>query len=261
MVANMLKDDHEPKKPIEAGKPSVGQVPRHIAIIMDGNGRWASSRQLSRVRGHTEGVEAVRATVKACVSRGVEYLTLFAFSSENWARPPAEIRWLFQLFLKAIEREIDRLHKTGVRVKIVGDCTRFPPFLIEAIERIVLRTAENTQLTLTICANYGGRWDILQALAALQSAGHQGGITEDDINHYLSMSYAPEPDLFIRTGGEQRVSNFLLWQMAYTELYFTDTFWPDFNGDTLDLAIASYQKRERRFGRTSEQVQEANTSL
>jgi len=239
--------------------PAHGDVPRHIAIIMDGNGRWARGRLLPRIAGHRRGVEAVRETVRACAERGVGYLTLFAFSSENWRRPAEEVALLMQLFQAALSSEVEKLHRNGVRLRVVGDTRRFDPkirLLIEQGERL---TENNPGLTLTIAANYGGRWDILQALTQLiREKPSLDEIHEELLAPYLAMSYAPEPDLFIRTGGEQRVSNFLLWQLAYTELYFTDTLWPDFGAAALDQAIASYRSRERRFGRTSEQLADAN---
>lgn len=238
--------------------PEIADVPTHIAIIMDGNGRWAKRRHLPRVAGHRKGVEVVREIVKACLTRGVRYLTLFAFSSENWRRPADEVSLLMQLFIKALEGEVARLHKNGIRLRIVGDLSRFDPKLRELIARGEALTAENTALTLTIAANYGGRWDILQAMNRLarERPMPETGWSEADLAPYLAMHYAPEPDLFIRTGGEQRISNFLLWQLAYSELYFTDTFWPEFDAATLDTAIASYRQRERRFGRTSAQLVE-----
>jgi undecaprenyl diphosphate synthase len=235
--------------------PAHGEVPRHLAIILDGNGRWARSRMLPRIAGHRRGLEAVRATVQNCADRGVEYLTLFAFSSENWRRPAEEVALLMQLFQAALTNEVERMHRNGVRLKVVGDIRRFDPKIRSLIEQGERLTAENRRLTVTIAANYGGRWDILQALSRLAAAGTlPAEITEEKLAPYLAMSYAPEPDLFIRTGGEQRISNFLLWQLAYSELYFTETLWPDFDAAALDLAIASYRSRERRFGRTSEQV-------
>lgn len=245
--------------------PEVGDVPRHVAIIMDGNGRWATARRLPRVAGHAKGVEAVRGTVKACASRGVEYLTLFAFSSENWRRPADEVSVLMRLFVTALEREVRLLAENGIRLKVVGALEAFEPRLRELIAAAVERTAGNDRMTLTIAANYGGRWDILQAMHRLlaerpELARAPQAIDEAVFAPYLAMAYAPEPDLFIRTGGEQRISNFLLWQLAYTELYFTDAYWPDFDADALDAAIASYRERERRFGRTSAQVRvEAST--
>jgi len=240
--------------------PPHGRVPRHVAIIMDGNGRWARQRRLPRFAGHKRGVEAVRAAVRGCAERGVGYLTLFAFSSENWRRPADEVALLMQLFIGALENEVQKLHRNGIRLRVVGDTSRFDPKIQSLIAAGEKLTENNAALTLTIAANYGGRWDILQAfnrLAREQPAGLQAGVREADLAPYLAMSYAPEPDLFIRTGGEQRVSNFLLWQLAYTELYFTDLLWPDFDGAALDAAIASYRRRERRFGRTSEQLEEA----
>jgi undecaprenyl diphosphate synthase len=222
---------------------------------MDGNGRWARGRLLPRIAGHRRGLEAVRAAVEACAARGIEFLTLFAFSSENWRRPAEEVALLMQLFQAALSSEVERLHRNDVRLRVVGDLRRFDPkirLLVEQGERL---TAANRRLTLTIAANYGGRWDILQALTRLTAHGPlPAEISEEKLAPHLAMSYAPEPDLFIRTGGEQRISNFLLWQLAYTELYFTDTLWPDFDAGALDQAIASFRQRERRFGRTSEQV-------
>jgi undecaprenyl diphosphate synthase len=241
--------------------PAHGDVPRHVALIMDGNGRWARKRRLPRIAGHKRGVEAVRAVVQACAERGVQFLTLFAFSSENWRRPAEEVALLMQLFHGALSNEVEKLHRNGIRLRVVGDLERFDPRMRALIAQGERRTAANTRLTLTIAANYGGRWDILQALGRLareHPEALQGGIEEARLAPYLTMSYAPEPDLFIRTGGEQRVSNFLLWQLAYSEFYFTDTLWPDFDGAALDAAIASYARRERRFGRTSEQLEEAN---
>jgi undecaprenyl diphosphate synthase len=236
--------------------PEAGSVPRHVAIIMDGNGRWAKKRFLPRVAGHRRGVEAVREVVKACVERGVEYLTLFAFSSENWRRPAEEVSFLMQLFLRSLEQEVEKLHNNDIRFKVVGDLAPFDARLLEHIARGEALTCDNTRLTLTVAANYGGRWDILQAADRCRAEDPAAPITEERLAQYLSMSYAPEPDLFIRTGGEQRVSNFLLWQLAYTEFHFTEALWPDFGAEALQTAITSYQRRERRFGRTSEQLQE-----
>ena len=238
--------------------PATGEVPRHVAIIMDGNGRWAKKRFLPRVGGHRKGVEAVRETVKACAELGVEYLTLFAFSSENWRRPAEEVSVLMQLFLRALEQEVGKLHDNGIRFKVAGDLSAFDAPIVELIRRGEELTAGNTGLTLTVAANYGGRWDILQAAERCRIEDPAAPITEERLAARLSMSYAPEPDLFIRTGGEQRASNFLLWQLAYTELYFTEALWPDFGRATLLEAFASYRRRERRFGRTSEQLREGD---
>ena len=236
--------------------PEVGSVPRHVAIIMDGNGRWAKKRFLPRVGGHRKGVEAVREVVKACNEQGIEFLTLFAFSSENWRRPTEEVTFLMQLFLRSLEQEVGKLHDNGIRFKVVGDIARFDPRIVELIRRGEELTAGNRRLTLTIAANYGGRWDILQAADRCRADDPAAEITEERLTERLSMAFAPEPDLFIRTGGEQRVSNFLLWQLAYTELYFTEALWPDFGADALVAALDSYRRRERRFGRTSEQLKE-----
>lgn len=237
--------------------PEVSLVPRHIALIMDGNGRWATKRFMPRVAGHAKGVEAVRGVVEACAKAGVEYVTFFAFSSENWRRPQEEVSVLMRLFMTALEREVAKMHANGIRLKIVGDLDRFDDKLQQMIASAERKTAGNTRMTVTVCANYGGRWDIMQATGKMVAA-HPGAteFTEEMLEPYLSMAYAPEPDLFIRTGGEERISNFLLWQLAYTELYFTETYWPDFDAAALEKAITSYQKRERRFGRTSEQLTE-----
>lgn len=235
--------------------PNTGLMPKHIAIIMDGNGRWATKRFLPRVAGHVKGVDAVRGIVEACIKRDIQFLTLFAFSSENWRRPAEEVSLLMRLFVTALEKEVKKMHDNNIRLKIVGDLSRFDLSLQEAIHQAEQLTAANTRLTVTVCANYGGRWDILQAMNKVVANSQPAGeITEEMLEAQLSMAYAPEPDLFIRTGGETRISNFLLWQLAYTELFFTETFWPDFNSQSLDEAIASYQSRERRFGRTSAQV-------
>jgi undecaprenyl diphosphate synthase len=233
-------------------------VPRHVAIIMDGNGRWARRRHLPRFAGHRRGVEAVRDIVKACAERGVGFVTLFAFSSENWRRPAEEVALLMQLFIGALENEVQKLHRNGIRLKLIGDHSRFDAKIQKLIAEGEKLTERNAGLTLTIAANYGGRWDLLQAFNRyVQEHGARSDVQEAELAPYLSMSYAPEPDLFIRTGGEQRISNFLLWQLAYAELYFTDTLWPDFDAVALETAFASYRERERRFGRTSEQVADA----
>ena len=236
--------------------PDAVAVPQHVAIIMDGNGRWAKKRFLPRIAGHHRGVESVREIITACSDRGIKYLTLFAFSSENWRRPAEEVSLLMQLFVRVLQQEVNRMHANGVRFRFVGELARFEPILQRLIEQSQELTAANSKLTLTVAANYGGRWDIVQATQAMlrEHPEFLNGFGEDDLAPYLSLSYAPEPDLFIRTGGEQRISNFLLWQLAYTELYFTDMLWPDFDSAALDEAIASFRARERRFGRTSDQL-------
>lgn len=236
--------------------PATSAIPRHIAVIMDGNGRWAKKRFLPRIAGHKRGVEVVRDMVKECATLGVEYLTLFAFSSENWRRPQEEVSFLMGLFMEALKHEVSKLHQNNIRLVMIGDRSRFDAALRAQIDEAERTTAENTGLVLTIAANYGGRWDLMQAMNRMQRARPElsGQFQEHDLAPYLSMHYAPEPDLFIRTGGEERISNFLLWQLAYSELYFTDTLWPDFNQQAFNRAIKSYQSRERRFGRTSEQL-------
>lgn len=240
--------------------PTTTEIPKHIAVIMDGNGRWARKRFLPRIAGHKRGVDTVRDIVKYCVMVKVDYLTLFAFSSENWRRPNEEVSFLMGLFMDALKREVAKLHQNNIKLVMIGDRSRFDVALIAKIEESVQLTANNTGLVLTIAANYGGRWDILQAVNKMQLASPQltGFYREDHLTPHLSMNYAPEPDLFIRTGGENRISNFLLWQLAYTEFYFTETLWPDFNEAAFNLAIQSYQQRERRFGRTSEQLTESS---
>ncbi len=241
--------------------PEVLAVPRHVAIIMDGNGRWARKRMLPRVAGHRRGVESVRTVIRACMEQGVAHLTLFAFSSENWRRPAEEVSFLMRLFMRSLQRDLARLHENGIRFRVIGARDRFEPALIELIEQAESTTRDNTRMTLTVAANYGGRWDILQAVSRLIRK-HPGrdDFTDEELGAELALNYGPEPDLFIRTGGEQRISNFLLWQLAYTELYFTDTLWPDFDEKAFAAALTSYQDRERRFGRTSEQVQQAGGS-
>jgi undecaprenyl diphosphate synthase len=236
--------------------PDIAAVPRHIAVIMDGNGRWAKQHFMPRVMGHQRGVEALREMVKVCLDLRVEYLTVFAFSSENWRRPAEEVSFLMSLFMKMLQREIVKLNKNNIRLRIIGDWSRFDEPLKQMMQNAEQLTEKNTGLTLAIAVNYGGRWDVMHAVQSMLKDHPQlaQSFTENDLQPYLSMSDAPEPDLFIRTGGEQRVSNFMLWQLAYTELYFTDTLWPAFDRAELEKAIASYQKRERRFGRTSEQL-------
>lgn len=239
--------------------PVTGAIPTHVAIVMDGNGRWAHARLLPRTAGHAKGVQSVRRAVETCGAAGVKYLTLFAFSSENWRRPAEEVSLLMRLFVQALEREVARLQDQGVRLHVVGDLSAFEPKLQDLIAQAQQKTVHNDKLHLTIAANYGGRWDILQATRALllarpDLAADPTGLDESSLAPYLSMAWAPEPDLFIRTGGEQRISNFLIWQMAYTELYFTDCYWPDFGEVELQQSFEWYRTRERRFGRTSAQV-------
>lgn len=241
--------------------PEVGAIPQHIAIIMDGNGRWATSRGLPRVWGHKRGVQMVREVVRACVDMGVRHLTLFAFSSENWRRPPTEVSFLMKLFMRSLRREIKVLADNGIRLRVIGALEAFDQTIQGLIKQAHDTTVNGEVMTLTVCANYGGRWDILNAMnqmlaeRARQDLAVDAFVEESELRPYLQLSDLPEPDLFIRTGGEARVSNFLLWQLAYTELYFTPVYWPEFDREQFVKAIDSYQQRERRFGRTSAQVQ------
>jgi len=237
-----------------------GASPRHIAIIMDGNGRWAKQRSLPRFAGHKAGVEAVRRAVGACGDHGVKVLTLFAFSSENWKRPPTEVSLLMELFFTVLKHEVKKLNRNNVRLRIVGGREAFSERLQARIAEAEELTRNNTGLTVVVAANYGGRWDIAQAarkIAAKVQRGEvaPGDITEDLLRIHTELGDLPEPDLFIRTGGEQRISNFLLWHLAYTELYFTETLWPDFDAAQLGIAIDSFGRRQRRFGRTGEQAE------
>ncbi|WP_279119564.1 isoprenyl transferase [Snodgrassella alvi] len=233
--------------------PEHTEIPRHIAVIMDGNGRWAKKRLMPRIMGHKKGLEMLEEMTANCARMGVEYLTVFAFSTENWRRPLDEVNFLMGLFLQSLQKRVQKLHKNNLRLRVIGDRSRFAAEIVHGIEEAEALTAANTGLTLTIAADYGGRWDILQAVNQAIQAGDTK-LTETSILPYLSLGYAPEPDLFIRTGGETRISNFLLWQLAYTELYFTPVLWPDFDESQLANAVRSYQERERRFGRTSEQL-------
>ncbi len=238
------------------GIPERSDVPEHIAIVMDGNGRWARKRMLPRVAGHKRGLETVRKVVARCMEQGVRHLTLFAFSSENWRRPADEVSFLMQLFMQALREEVKKLHKNNIRLRVIGDMSRFDAELVQTIREAEVLTAANEALTLSIAANYGGRWDIVNAMNAMLRAQPEkrDNFSEEELARHLCLADLPEPDLYIRTGGEQRVSNFLLWQLAYTEFYFTDCLWPDFDEDAFAKAIESYRKRERRFGRTSEQL-------
>lgn len=240
--------------------PEQVDVPRHVAVIMDGNGRWARQRGLPRVAGHRRGVQSVRAVVKTCGELGVKWLTLFAFSSENWRRPEQEVGVLMGLLTSALETEVAKLHRNGIRLRMIGDLSRFTPRMRQLIEESEALTENNATMNLNVAVNYGGRWDILTAARELASQAVRGeldpdSITEVDLSSRLSTGSAPEPDLFIRTGGEKRISNFMMWQLAYTELYFTDTLWPDFDKNALLAGIESFAARQRRFGRTGEQTE------
>jgi undecaprenyl diphosphate synthase len=232
---------------------------RHVAVIMDGNGRWARRRAMPRHFGHRAGVKAVRAAVEGCARRGVEALTLFAFSSENWARPEEEVTRLMELFVESIEREVDELHGNGIRLRFIGDLSALKSHLRDGIAAAEDRTAANSRMTLYIAISYGGRWDILQAVRRLAARVAAGEIAPDSIDEQalsreLMLGDAPDPDLFIRTGGEHRISNFLLWNLAYTELYFCDCLWPDFDDAEIERAFRHFAARQRRFGLTGDQV-------
>jgi undecaprenyl diphosphate synthase len=234
-------------------------TPRHVAVIMDGNGRWARRRALPRHLGHRAGVKAVRSTVEGCARRGVEALTLFAFSSENWGRPAEEVERLMELFVESIEGEVEELHGNGIRVRFIGDLAALKRRARQSIAAAEARTAANTRMALYVAMSYGGRWDIVQAVRRLADRVAAGeltpaGITEDALAAELTLGRAPDPDLFIRTGGEQRISNFLLWNLAYTELYFCDCLWPDFDDEEIERAFRHFASRQRRFGLTGDQV-------
>lgn len=241
------------------------QIPQHIAIIMDGNGRWAKKRHQPRFMGHRAGVKAVENIVKHCAERGVSVLSLFAFSSENWKRPTKEVSLLMELFALSLKQQAKRLHKNNIRLKIIGDISKFSESLQKQILQAEQLTENNSGLTINVAANYGGHWDITQSVRQLAEKVKSGEIEPEDITEAsiaegLTTSVLAEPDLFIRTGGEQRISNFMLWQLAYTEFYFTETLWPDFDSEQLDSAITSFFQRERRFGKTSEQIKDENNA-
>jgi undecaprenyl diphosphate synthase len=233
-------------------------VPRHIAIVMDGNGRWATRRFLPRVAGHKQGIEALRRCVQACAQRGVSVLSVFAFSSENWNRPQDEVSGIMELMVLALAREVPKLHADGVRLHFVGERHSLSERMRNGLAQAEAATAGNTRFTLNVCFNYGGRWDVAQAAARVAAQGLP--LTEANLDRAMALAHVPDPDLFIRTGGEQRLSNFLLWQSAYAELYFSDCLWPEFDESALDQAIAAYGQRERRFGQTSAQLQTATAA-
>ena len=227
-------------------------IPRHVAIVMDGNGRWAKRRFLPRLAGHRQGLESLRRAVGFCLERGIAVLTVFAFSSENWKRPADEVSGLMDLMVKGLLREVPRLDEQGVRLAFPGDRAGLSDLVCSSLEQACSATARNERMTLNICFNYGGRWDIVQAARTL--AQRNAAITEESLAAALSTAHVPDPDLVIRTGGEQRISNFLLWQSAYSELFFSDKLWPDFDEAEFERALASFAGRERRFGLISEQV-------
>jgi len=240
-------------------QPSAGPVPRHVAVIMDGNGRWAEQRSLPRAAGHRAGARTVRSTIEHSVRRGVTALTLFAFSSENWQRPAEEVGVLMQLFLEALDREVADLDANGVRLRFIGDRTRLAPALVERMSAAEARTTDHRRLDLVVAVAYGGRWDLTQAAQRLARKAVAGTLAPEMLDELalaecLMTAGRVEPDLFIRTGGERRISNFLLWDLAYTELWFTDTLWPDFDESSYEGALADFAGRQRRFGRTAAQL-------
>ncbi len=258
MSPNQRKEDDS-----GGGPPAPERLPNHVAVIMDGNGRWAKRRGLPRHAGHRAGVDSVRSIVEQCAKYRIPFLTVFAFSSENWQRPQQEVSLLMDLFMSALKREAKRLCRNNVRLRVIGDLTAFSDKLCSSIREAEQTTAESTGLLLQVAANYGGRWDITQAARSLARQAVQGdidpdAITDETLSAALAFSQVPDPDLFIRTGGEQRLSNFLLWQAAYSELYFTDTLWPDFDAAAFAAALAAFAKRQRRFGRTGDQVIDAS---
>jgi undecaprenyl diphosphate synthase len=240
-------------------------LPRHVAIIMDGNNRWAKQRNQLGISGHKAGVEAVRKVVTTCAQEGIEVLTLFAFSSENWRRPKDEVSALMRLFLFALEREVKKIHRNNIRLKIIGDRQQFNEPLQKHMFNAETLTAQNTGMTLVIAANYGGQWDIVQASQKIAEQVEQGVISSKEVNNelfqsFLSIGDLPAPDLMIRTAGELRISNFMLWQLAYAEFYFSDLYWPDFDSEQMLLALAAYQNRKRRFGQTDDQLEQQSSS-
>lgn len=248
-------------KKVQERLQGSGEIPRHIAIIMDGNGRWAKERGMPRIAGHNEGVESVRDTVEACGQLGVQFLTLYAWSTENWKRPQEEVSLLMRLLLKALKDETDRLHTNNVRIRAIGDIAALPQDVQSELQEDIQKTSDNTGLTLTLALSYSGRWDLTRALKRVVADLKAGKVHDADLNEellagYLSTAGTPDPDLLIRTSGEFRISNFLLWQLAYSEIYITKKYWPSFRRDELYEAIRDYQRRERRFGMVSEQVKQ-----
>lgn len=240
-------------------------LPQHVAIIMDGNGRWARQRFMPRIAGHRAGVEAARQVVKNCAKRNIKVLSLFAFSSENWRRPPQEVSYLMELFLTSLEAEVHTLHENNIQLRFIGDRSRFNKKLVDKIQEVENLTCKNTGMILIIAVDYGGQWDICQAVRQITQDVEKGvlaskDITPADISSKLSFADLPDPDLFIRTSGELRISNFMLWQLAYSELYFTDTLWPDFDEKELDKALIHYAERERRYGFSSEQINQTGST-
>jgi len=253
-------DTSAPTTPVvDPNGAAAGRVPGHLAIVMDGNGRWARQRWMPRVAGHKQGVESLRRVVRACLERGVPVLSVFAFSSENWSRPADEVSSLMELLSIALQREVPSLSENGVRLHFPGDRSGLSARVVQGLEAAERSTAGNRRMVLNVCFNYGGRWDVVQAARRLAASGTE--ITEASLSQAMALSHVPDPDLLIRTGGEMRISNFLLWQSAYTEFVFTDTLWPDFDAAELDRALAEFGRRERRFGKTSEQLPQAQAGV
>ena len=256
MEPSLSKSQPAPPENVEL---STLALPQHVAIVMDGNGRWAQQRRRPRSFGHRAGQKAVRAAIEFCLRRGIRALTLFAFSSENWKRPPTEVSALMELFLKALDREVDELHGYGVRMRFIGELTAFAPALRERMQAAMAKTAGNAKLALNIAVNYGGRWDIAHAARAAALAVQRGELAAEAIDErsmapFFALADLPPVDLFIRTGGERRISNFLLWQLAYSELHFSDVLWPDYDAACLTRALEDFGGRQRRFGRTGDQA-------
>jgi undecaprenyl diphosphate synthase len=236
-----------------------GATPRHVAIVMDGNGRWATKRLMPRIKGHHQGVAALKRCIKACIDRGVQVLTVFAFSSENWSRPEEEVDGLMRLLVSALDKEIDELDSHGIRLIFPGGRAALDPKVQAALGGAEQRTRHNTKITVNVCFNYGGRWDVVQAARQLVALGQE--INEDNLSRRLALAHVSDPDLLIRTGGEMRVSNFLIWQIAYSELFFSKKLWPEFDEAALDEALHAYARRERRFGKTSAQLQDPSVQI
>lgn len=262
----MAKKQSESDVKLQESLKNSGEIPTHIAVIMDGNGRWARKRGLPRVAGHKRGVESVRDTVEACAQLGVKYLTLYTFSTENWKRPKDEVSTLMRLLVKSLKDETDELHQNDIRLTTIGDITSLPNEVQAELKDAIEKTKNNKRMTLNLALSYSGRWEILEAVKHIAVEASKGNLTPKDINEklisgYLTTRDIPDPDLLIRTSGEFRVSNFLLWQIAYSEFYISDAFWPEFRRKNLYEAVKNFQSRERRFGKVSEQITKNDKGL